>query len=45
VVEFPPSGWAKGSYLNVAAHWLWIEQDYLSFDYLGRREPFIEYNV
>ena len=43
VVEFQPSGWAKGSYLNVAAHWLWIEKDYLSFDYGGRVEPFSEY--
>lgn len=23
VVEFQPSAWSKGSYLNVAAHWLW----------------------
>lgn len=23
VVEFQPSGWAKGSYLNVSPHWLW----------------------
>ena len=43
VVEFQPSGWAKGSYLNVAAHWLWIEQDYLSFDYCGRVESFSKY--
>ncbi|MCF6113361.1 hypothetical protein [Mesorhizobium muleiense] len=44
VVEFQPSGWAKGSGLNVAAHWLWIEQDHLSFDYFKRSEPFIEYS-
>jgi hypothetical protein len=43
VVEFQPSGWARGSYLNVAAHWLWTEQDHLSFDYGGRTEPFSEY--
>ncbi len=43
VVEFQPSGWTKGSYLNVAAHWLWLERVCLSFDYGGRIEPFSEY--
>lgn len=43
VVEFQPSGWAKGSFLNVAAHWLWIEKDHLSFDFGDRVEPFVEY--
>ena len=33
VVEFQPSGWDRGSYLNVAVHFLWDDQDYLSFDY------------
>jgi hypothetical protein len=32
VVEFQPSAWSKGSYLNVAACFLWSEKDYLSFD-------------
>lgn len=32
VVEFQPSAWDKGSYLNVGACWLWSENDYLSFD-------------
>lgn len=32
VVEFQPSSWATGSYLNVGACWLWSEKDYLSFD-------------
>jgi hypothetical protein len=32
-VEFQPSGWSKGSYLNVAAMWLWHEKDYFSFDF------------
>lgn len=45
VVEFQPRSGTKGSYLNVAAHWLWIEKDYLSFDYGGRVEPFIEYTT
>lgn len=43
IVEFQPSSWAKGSYLNVAAHWLWTEQDYISFDHGGRIDSFVEY--
>lgn len=43
MVEFQPSAWAKGSGLNVAAHWLWIEQPHLSFDYFDYSETFIEY--
>lgn len=35
VVEFQPSGFQKGSYLNVAAHWLWSAQGYISFDFGG----------
>lgn len=46
VVEFQPSGFGKGSYLNVAAHWLWRPPDYfLSFDYFhpDQTKPFIEF--
>ncbi|RYF27535.1 MAG: hypothetical protein EOO23_07895 [Comamonadaceae bacterium] len=43
VVEFQPSGWAKGSYLNVAAHWLWSEHEFLSFDVCNRVGGFAEY--
>lgn len=32
VVEFQPSAWSKGSYLNVGVCWLWYEKDYYSFD-------------
>lgn len=32
IVEFQPSGFSKGSYLNVAAHWLWSDSGYISFD-------------
>jgi len=32
IVEFQPSGFSKGSYLNVAAHWLWSDQGHISFD-------------
>ncbi|MBN8927928.1 MAG: hypothetical protein J0H19_15045 [Rhodospirillales bacterium] len=43
VVEFQPSGWSKGSYLNVGAMWLWFEKDYFSFDYGSRVEDFAPY--
>jgi hypothetical protein len=45
VVEFQPSGFKKGSYLNVAAHWLWSAMpDVLSFDYIvDRPKPWIDF--
>ena len=43
VVEFQPSSWSKGSYLNVAAHWLWTDLGTISFDFGGRLEGFEEY--
>lgn len=44
VIEFQPSSWSRGSYLNVGAMWLWHEQDYFSFDSDGRvTTPFIKY--
>ena len=43
VVEFQPSSWSKGSYLNVAAHWLWSETGFVSFDFGGRVVEFVEY--
>ena len=44
IVEFQPSGFAKGCYLNVAIHYLWQETDYLSFDYGGRVSGFVEFS-
>lgn len=32
IVEFQPSQWSRGSYLNVTPHWLWGLTDGLSFD-------------
>lgn len=32
VVEFQPSSWSKGSYLNVGCLWLWNVKPYISFD-------------
>lgn len=43
VVEFQPSSWSRGSYLNVAAMWLWNAKDYWSFDEGGRVEKFHEF--
>lgn len=43
VVEFQPSSWSKGSYLNVAAHWLWTDSGTISFDFGGRLEGFEEF--
>ncbi len=43
VVEFQPSSWSKGSYLNVAAHWLWSEIGTLSFDFGGRIAEHVQY--
>jgi len=44
VVEFQPSSWSRGSYLNVGCMWLWRVQDYLSFDEGYRVEGFAEFH-
>ncbi len=47
VIEFQPSAYAKGTHLNVALHFLWNEQEYISFDFpFGadiRIKNFVEY--
>jgi hypothetical protein len=43
IVEFQPSSWARGSYLNVGACWLWYEKDSLSFNAGGRVGSFQEF--
>ncbi len=48
VIEFQPSSWGRGSYLNVGVDWLWTPKDYLSFDFGGRVDvpgggEFLEY--
>ena len=45
VVEFQPSGWSKGSYLNVSASWLWTGTDHLAFDVFKRVGGFASYEV
>jgi hypothetical protein len=36
VVEFQPSSFTQGTYLNVGVNWLWWPKDHLSFDHGGR---------
>jgi hypothetical protein len=43
IIEFQPSAWSRGSYLNVAAHWLWSEVGTLSLDFGGRVTEHVEY--
>jgi hypothetical protein len=49
IVEFQPSGWTRGSYLNVGVNWLWNVKDWHSFDFgyrveePGKGEMFFEY--
>ncbi|MFT3960442.1 hypothetical protein [Propionivibrio sp.] len=40
VIEFQPSNFAKGTFLNVGSCWLWSGNDFLSFDDGYRIEPF-----
>jgi hypothetical protein len=44
-IEFQPSGWAKGSYLNVGANWLWYPKSDWGFSEDARVEDigFIEF--
>lgn len=43
VVEFQPSAWGKGSYLNVGAMWLWHPSDHWVFNEFERAAPFQEF--
>jgi len=43
VVEFQPSGFSKGSYLNVGCNWLWNVKPYISFDQGNRVEKFFSF--
>ena len=35
-IEFQPSGWAQGSYLNVGENWLWYPGAFWGFSYVYR---------
>jgi hypothetical protein len=43
VIEFQPSSWSKGTYLNVGAHFLWRWGGDLSFDLGQRIESLVAY--
>jgi hypothetical protein len=45
VVEFQPSSWSKGTYLNVGVTWPWHPDDdpFLYFDVSSRIEGFVQY--
>ena len=43
VIEFQPSSWARGTYLNVGAMWLWRQIGHLAFDHGYREEGFQEF--
>ncbi|KQZ26856.1 hypothetical protein [Duganella sp. Root1480D1] len=43
VVEFQPSSWSKGAYLNVGAHFLWSSTTAISFDFGYRKEGHVEF--
>ena len=43
VVEFQPSSWSRGSYLNVGCMWLWLEKDYIAFNEANRLGSFCRF--
>ena len=44
VVEFQPSAWSTGSYMNACAHWLWGLVDVLSLDQIeGQYRSFVSF--
>ncbi|MCL1090323.1 DUF4304 domain-containing protein [Shewanella profunda] len=43
VIEFQPSSWSKGTYLNVGINFQWYPKEYLSFDIGYREAGFVEY--
>jgi hypothetical protein len=43
VVEFQPSSWSKGAYLNVGAHFLWRPVNDIGFDFGHRKEGHAEF--
>lgn len=43
VIEFQPSSWSKGTYLNVGINFQWYPKEHLSFDIGYREAGFVEY--
>lgn len=42
-IEFQPSGWSKGSYLNVGVQWLFYPKPYFTFDTGYRTADFVPF--
>jgi hypothetical protein len=43
IIEFQPSSYSKGSYLNVAVMWLWNVADHFAFDIVQRIDGYVPY--
>ena len=43
MIEFQPSNWSRGSYLNVGINWQWYPKDYYSFDMGYRTGNYVGY--
>lgn len=43
IIEFQPSRWSKGTYLNVGVNFQWYPKEHLSFDIGYREAGFVEY--
>src|SRR5262249_40202190 len=43
-VEFQPSSWSRGSYLNVGCNWLWQVNEHFAYDVGGRVNSFVRFD-
>ncbi|WP_186295253.1 DUF4304 domain-containing protein [Shewanella algae] len=43
VIEFQPSSWSKGTYLNIGINWQWYPKEHYAFDVGFREQGFVEY--
>ena len=43
IFEYQPSGYSKGTYLNVGINFHWYKNDYFSFDYGSREKEFVAF--
>ena len=44
VIEFQPSSWNRGTYLNVGVNFHWFRKDYFSYDIGGRESLFEKFD-
>ncbi|MFX1259484.1 MAG: hypothetical protein ACFFAN_16645 [Promethearchaeota archaeon] len=44
IIEFQPSSWSRGTYLNVGANFHFYPRDYFTFEYGSREVGFKKYN-